>query len=54
MGTPHFLRLGLDPEFLVSPGVLKLSVGLKVSISFLTDVLVGQPGTMQSLALEAS
>lgn len=50
MGTPHFLRQGLDPEFLESPSVFTLSVGLKASMSFLTDVLGGELLMLQSLA----
>jgi hypothetical protein len=53
-GTPHFLRQGLDPEFLESPCVFRFSVGLKVSISFLTDVLVGQRLTSPTLTVGAS
>lgn len=54
MGTPHFLRKGLDPGLLLSPGGLRLSVALKVSMSFLTDVLEGQPLAFQSLGPGAS
>ena len=54
MGIPHFLRQGLGPESLKSPRVLRPSVGLKVSMSFLTDVLVGQLLTFQSSAPAAS
>lgn len=53
-GMMQFLRQGLAPESLESPSVLRLSVGLKVSISFLTDVLVGQPLTFRSVASAAS
>ena len=54
MGTPHFLGQGLGPESRESPSVLRLSVGLKVSMSFLTDVLVGQLLMVWSLTAGAS
>jgi hypothetical protein len=52
-GTPHFLRQGLDPKFLQFLGILRLSVGLNVSISVLTDGLVGQALMSRSLSLGA-